>query len=162
MGLERDRHIGTQGPSDSERRDDPWLLTRAHRTSVAWPKHAVFRDPPFSELLGKSCDRVGHLRETVRILRPTVCVVQSTRIPGVLVPIVTRRREVAPHLAEVTIGGVQTLMAEFSHPTAYADLNWGRWTNMPYLQNTVIPALREARARLGLPAHAPTFSGRRS
>jgi hypothetical protein len=113
-----------------------------------------------TSLMTKNC--VRHLRETVRILQPTVCVVQSTRIPGVLVPIVTRRREVAPHLAEVTIGGVQTLMAEFSHPTAYADLNWGRWTNMPYLQDTVIPALREARARLGLPAHAPTFSGRSS
>lgn len=106
-----------------------------------------------TSVMTKNC--VRHLRETVRILEPTVCVVQGTPIPKALVPIVTSRRKVAPHLAEVTIGGVQTLMAEFSHPTAYADLNWGRWTNMPYLQYTVIPTLKEARARLGLPAATP-------
>lgn len=93
---------------------------------------------------------VRHLRETVRILQPTVCVVQGKAIPKALAPIMTGRRQVAPHLAEVTIGGVQTMMAEFSNPTAHADLNWGRWTNMPYLQNTVIPTLREARIRMGL------------
>jgi hypothetical protein len=43
-------------------------------------------------------------------------------------------------------------MAEFSHPAAHAELNWGRWTNMPYLEGTVIPTLREARVRLGLRA----------
>jgi hypothetical protein len=106
-----------------------------------------------TSVMTKNCIR--HLRETVRILQPTVCVVQGKAIPKALVPIVTSRRKVAPHLVEVTIGGVQTLMAEFSHPTAYADLNWGRWTNMPYLQYTAIPTLKEARARLGLPAATP-------
>jgi hypothetical protein len=112
-------------------------------------KRGTTKSRPTS-VMTKNC--VRHLRETIRILQPTVCVVQSTAIPKALARIVTRRREVAPHLAEVTIGGIQTLMAEFSHPTAYADLNWGRWTNMPYLQNTVIPTLREARARWGLMA----------
>jgi hypothetical protein len=93
---------------------------------------------------------VRHLEETIRILEPTVCVVQSTRIPKAMAPIVASRKQVAPHLAEVQIGGVQTLIAEFSHPTAYAELNWGRWTNMPYLDNTVVPTLLEARTRLGL------------
>jgi hypothetical protein len=50
-----------------------------------------------TSVMTKNC--VRHLRETVRILQPTVCVVQSTRIPKALVPVVTRRREVAPHLA---------------------------------------------------------------
>lgn len=95
---------------------------------------------------------VRHLEETIRILQPTVCVVQSMRIPKALAPIVVRRKQVAPHLAEVEIGGVETLMAEFSHPTAYAELNWGRWTNMPYLGGIVVPALREARVCLGLPS----------
>jgi hypothetical protein len=67
---------------------------------------------------------VRHLRETIRILEPTVCVVQSSAIPK---------------------------MAEFTHPTAWGEDNWGRWSNMPYLQNVVIPTLTAARARLGLP-----------
>ncbi len=93
---------------------------------------------------------VRHLVETVRILQPSVCIVQSTRIPKALASAVTSRRQISPNLAEVSMGGVCTLMAEFSHPTAHAELNWGRWTNMPYLQNTVIPTLTEARAALGL------------
>lgn len=101
-----------------------------------------------TRIMTKNCLR--HLEETIRILQPTVCVVQSTRIPKALRPIVTRRTQVAPHLAEVEVGGVHTLVAEFSHPTAYADLNWGRWTNMPYLDDIVLPTLREARVRLGL------------
>ena len=102
-----------------------------------------------TRLMTKNC--VRHLQETIRILQPTVCVVQGTPIPKALTPIVTRRVQVSSHLAEVTIAGVVTLMAEFSHPTAYAGLNWGRWTNMPYLENIVVPTLGQVRARLGLP-----------
>jgi hypothetical protein len=94
---------------------------------------------------------VRHLKETIRILQPTVCVVQSKDIPKALKPIVSYRRALTPHLAEVEIGGLLTLMAEFSHPTAWGEQNWGRWTNMPYLYGTVIPTLKEARAVLGLP-----------
>lgn len=94
---------------------------------------------------------VRHLRETIRILEPTVCVVQSSAIPKMLSPIVTHRSMLSPHLAEVEIAGVRTLMAEFTHPTAWGEDNWGRWSNMPYLQNVVIPTLTAARARLGLP-----------
>ncbi len=101
-----------------------------------------------TRVMTESC--VRHLEATIRILEPTVCVVQSMRIPKAIAPIVASRKQVAPHLAEVEIGGVQTLMAEFSHPTAYAELNWGRWTNMPYLDNTVVPTLRQARTHLGL------------
>ena len=95
---------------------------------------------------------VRHMRETIRILQPTVCVVQGTPIPKALAPILTRRVELSTHLADVTIGDVDTLMAEFSHPAAHGDLNWGRWTNMPYLDRVVIPTLQQARRRLGLPA----------
>ena len=102
-----------------------------------------------TRLMTRNC--VRHLGETIRVLEPTVCVVQGTPIPKALNPIVTRRVQVVPHLAEVTIAGVDTLIAEFSHPTAYADLNWGRWTNMPYLEKVVVPTLGQARARLGLP-----------
>lgn len=94
---------------------------------------------------------VRHLSETIRILQPTVCVVQGTDIPRALAPIVTHRRMLTPHLAEVQISGVRTLMAEFSHPTAWGEQNWGRWSNMPYLRDTVIPTLKEARTSLGLP-----------
>lgn len=106
-----------------------------------------------TRIMTENCLR--HLEETIRILQPTVCVVQSVRIPKALAPIVTRRKQVAPYLAEVQIGGVLTLVAEFSHPTAYANLNWGRWTNMPYLDDVVVPALREARVRLGLTGLKP-------
>lgn len=56
-----------------------------------------------TRIMTQNC--VRHLKETIRILQPTVCVVQSTRIPKALAPIVTRRNQVAPHLAEVEIGG---------------------------------------------------------
>jgi hypothetical protein len=107
-------------------------------------------------VMTRNCAR--HLKETIRILQPTVCVVQSTDIPKAMAPIVTHRRLLAPYLAEVEISGVQTLMAEFCHPTAWGELNWGRWTNMPYLQDAVIPTLNEARALLGLSADADSGS----
>lgn len=101
-----------------------------------------------TSLMTSNC--LPHLAETIRRLQPTVCVVQGTPIPKALSPIVTRRIEVSPHLAEVRIADVDTLIAEFSHPAAHGGLNWGRWTNMPYLDNVVIPALTQARSRLGL------------
>lgn len=105
---------------------------------------------------------VRHLSETIRILQPTVCVVQGTDIPRALAPIVTHRRMLTPHLAEVQISGVRTLMAEFSHPTAWGEQNWGRWSNMPYLRDTVIPTLKEARTSLGLPTSTAPRRRRRA
>lgn len=103
-----------------------------------------------TRLMTTNCIR--HMRETIRILQPTVCVVQGTPIPRALAPILTRRAQLSTHLADVTIGGTDTLMAEFSHPAAHGDFNWGRWTNMPYLERIVIPTLQQVRRRLGLPA----------
>lgn len=102
-------------------------------------------------VMTKNCIR--HLRESITILEPTVCVVQGAGIPKYLAPLVSRRTQITDSLADVTICGVNTLMAEFSHPTAHGGHNWGRWTNMPYLQNTVIPTLRQARLTLGLSAN---------
>lgn len=95
-------------------------------------------------LMTRRCLR--HLAETIRILEPTVVVTQSTRID--LSPVVERREKLRPHLSRVDVRGTRTLLAEFSHPTAQGDLRWGGLTTVPYLYETVVPVLQDARRQL--------------
>lgn len=137
--------LNVEGSSDGVHIFDAYAMANVRLcTSV---KAGTTTSRPTSTMT-KNCIR--HLRETIRILEPTVCVVQGMAISKALRPVMTSRVQVTPHLAEATIGDTHTLMTEFSHPTAWADQNWGRWSNMPYLQCVVIPTLTDVRARLGL------------
>ncbi|MEH0970490.1 hypothetical protein V6U77_05055 [Micromonospora sp. CPCC 205546] len=87
-----------------------------------------------------------HLAATIAILQPTLCIVQGVEVRKSLTAIMSRRREIAPHLVQASIAGVDTLVAAFTHPSAMRLTDhWGRLTSVPYLHGTVVPTIRTAR-----------------
>ncbi len=92
---------------------------------------------------------VGHLVETVRILEPRLCIVQGIPVAAALRGVSTEVKRYSPNLARVRLGGQETLLANFSHPSAKrTEYHWGRLTTVPYLHEVVVPTLREARCLL--------------
>lgn len=96
--------------------------------------------------MSKNCLR--HSVATLEILEPTLCIVQGVDVATDLEPIIGRRSELAPNLAQVTLGGIDTLLATFAHPSARPPLRWGGLTGVPYLYDTVGPAIGAARAAM--------------
>jgi hypothetical protein len=72
------------------------------------------------------------MRETVRLLEPTLVISQGVNLSKPL------------HMAECRMRDQKFVWADLRHPT----FNWD-WLSRPYLQNVVGPTLREAR-RLAL------------
>lgn len=86
-----------------------------------------------------------HMAATIQILEPTLCIVQGVEVYKALTALMTRRRQVAPHLERARISGVDTLVAAFTHPSAMRLTDhWGRLTSAPYLYETVAPTIRTA------------------
>lgn len=89
---------------------------------------------------------LGHLMETVRILEPLVCIVQGTSVATSLRCVSTEIERFSENLGRVRLGGHETLLATFTHPSARkTEHHWGRLTTAPYLDGVVVPTLREAR-----------------
>ncbi|MEV1116731.1 hypothetical protein AB0I91_16800 [Actinosynnema sp. NPDC049800] len=89
-----------------------------------------------------------HLAATVRVLEPTLCVLQSRPARAGIDSIVTRARTLAPNLEHVHLAGVPVYLASFGHPHQmgpHSSLNWGRSFSTPYLDGVVAPAIRTAR-----------------
>lgn len=84
-----------------------------------------------------------HLAATVRILEPTLCIVQGVQVHKTLTEAMSSRRSLAPHLEQVRMAGVDTLVADFTNPSAWGTQGWGGLTHS-YLHGTVAPALRVA------------------
>jgi hypothetical protein len=106
-----------------------------------------------SRTMRSNCLR--HLRSTVRILEPTVLVVQGRGVARALSSIVQDEQAVWPsgELARAQIEGVPVILCPFAHPSApSANLAWGDKLTRPYLVGTVEPVLLEAR-RLALARH---------
>ena len=92
---------------------------------------------------------VEHLMETVRLLEPRLCIVQGISVAAALQSVGTEVERYSPNLARVRLGGQETLLANFSHPSAKrTEYHWGRLTTVPYLHEVVVPTLREARCQL--------------
>ncbi|MET7749024.1 hypothetical protein [Micromonospora sp. NPDC005367] len=106
-----------------------------------------------SATMSRNC--LPHLAATIKILEPTLCIVQGVQVNKVLTELISRRRQVAPHLQQARIAGVDTLVAAFTNPSARGNYRWGRLTGVPYLYETVAPALRVAH-QLVVGAPAPT------
>ncbi|PWU61498.1 hypothetical protein DLE60_05320 [Micromonospora globispora] len=86
-----------------------------------------------------------HMAATIKILEPTLCVVQGVEVYRALGTLMSSRRQIAPHLEQVRIAGVDTLVAAFTHPSAMRLTDhWGRLTSAPYLYETVVPTMRTA------------------
>ncbi|MCW3840995.1 hypothetical protein ONA70_12885 [Micromonospora yasonensis] len=86
-----------------------------------------------------------HMAATIKVLEPTLCIVQGVPVYTALTALMSRRRQIAPHLEQARIAGIDTLVAAFTHPSAMRKADhWGRLTSAPYLYETVVPTLRTA------------------
>jgi len=89
-----------------------------------------------------------HLAATVRILEPTLCILQSGPAREQLASILSDVQRVAPNLEHVSFAGVPVYLASFVHPHqqgSNSPQNWGRSFSTPYLDGVVAPAIRRAR-----------------
>ncbi len=86
-----------------------------------------------------------HLEATVRILEPTLCILQSAPMRKQLAPLLSDVRTITPHLEHVSLSGVPSYVASFVHPHQYGSKNWGRSFSTRYLDEVVAPAIRRAR-----------------
>lgn len=113
--------------------------------------------------MSRNC--LPHLAETIKLLEPTLCIVQGVQVHKVLTELMGRRRQVAPHLEQARVAGVGTLVAAFTNPSAWGKLRWGGLNGVPYLYEIVAPTLRVAYQRMvGAPApagNAPAHPQRR-
>lgn len=95
----------------------------------------------------RNCRR--HLQETIRLLEPTVVVVQKAPTvaftPAWLGPLVRNKRRPgrSSNLWRAEVGGVETLLVVVNHPSAgNANVGW-QWPTFPYWADVVRPALIE-------------------
>ncbi|MER5335288.1 hypothetical protein [Micromonospora sp. NPDC002717] len=102
--------------------------------------------------MSRNC--LPHLAATIMILEPTLCIVQGVQVGKVLTELMSRRRNLAPRLERARIAGVDTLVAAFTNPSARGSYRWGGLNGVPYLYETVAPALRVAH-QLVVGASAP-------
>ncbi|MGN9804756.1 hypothetical protein [Micromonospora sp. L32] len=103
--------------------------------------------------MSRNC--LPHMAATIKILQPTLCIVQGVEVYKTITALMTSRRQLAPHLEQARLAGVDTLVAAFTHPSARGVHRWGRLTGVPYLYETVVPALWAAhRLMAGRPAPA--------
>lgn len=102
-----------------------------------------------TQKMSQNCLR--HLEATVRILEPTLVILQGVGI-GRTVMASLKSAELVdrslPHLHYCELGGVTTLVADFPHPYqqgSNSHLNWGRSASTEYLDSVVSPTIRAAR-----------------
>ncbi len=94
----------------------------------------------------KNCSE--HFRAVIHILAPTVMIVQGKGFwPAVrkVFDLVTQETET---VYKAMIGEAEMYVAAFTHPSAQAPHNWGINDQMPYLLETVVPAIELIRSRL--------------
>jgi hypothetical protein len=94
-------------------------------------------------VMSRNCLR--HLSETLRILEPTLCIVQGVDVAAGITRIVDSEVRLGPQLVQAVFGGVDTMIASFAHPSARRPLRWGGLTGVPYLEEVVTPEIRQAR-----------------
>ena len=89
-----------------------------------------------------------HLAATVRILEPTLVILQSKNLRSLIKPHlehVERIDEANERLEYAEFAGVSTVIASFSHPAAHSPLNWGSSHRNLYAMDVVEPTLESAR-----------------
>ena len=90
-----------------------------------------------------------HLAATVKILEPTLIILQSKSLRPLIDRYLRKTALVDPKIPDletVEFAGVPTLLANFSHPAAHSPLNWGSSARNAYAINVVAPAIRAARS----------------
>jgi hypothetical protein len=103
-------------------------------------------DGASTEVMRSNCLR--HFRATVRILEPTVLIVQGKGVRSWLASAVEAEEHLSPTLSRTTIAGRSILAAQFSHPSARGNPPWGDRLDATYLTDVVAPTMRELVALL--------------
>jgi len=89
-----------------------------------------------------------HLAATMRILEPTLCILQSGPARAGIDTLLSQVRVITPSLEHVQFAGVPAYLASFVHPHQQGRnslLNWGRSFSTPYLDEVVAPTIQAAR-----------------
>jgi hypothetical protein len=89
-----------------------------------------------------------HLAATVRILKPTLVILQSKGLRSLINPHLRHVERIDPaneQLECAEFAGIATVIASFSHPAAHAPYNWGSSHRNVYAVDVVEPTLASAR-----------------
>lgn len=90
-----------------------------------------------------------HLAATVRILEPTLVILQSNALRSLIDPHLRHVERIDPAINQLEyadFAGVATVIANFSHPAAHAPYNWGSSHRNVYAMEVVEPTLVAARS----------------
>ena len=87
-----------------------------------------------------------HFKEILRILEPSVIVVQSESYFPAIRGVFDRLTPAAPNLWRAEMDGNRSLLASFAHPASKFPKNWGANDRTEYLRTVVAPAIQCLRA----------------
>jgi hypothetical protein len=86
-----------------------------------------------------------HFEATLAILDPTLVVLQGALVAKSSTKALPVDRELSPYLYESRgASGRRLMVCRFSHPAARGLLRWGDRLDVPYLNDVVVPTLRQA------------------
>ncbi|OBF05693.1 hypothetical protein A5730_16485 [Mycobacterium sp. ACS4054] len=85
-----------------------------------------------------------HFSATMKILEPTIVVIQGRAVGKWVKPILVPSRAYDDHHHEAFLGSHRMIVCTFSHPSAHGAHRWGDQPTAPYLRQVVRPTLRKA------------------
>lgn len=89
-----------------------------------------------------------HFREVIRILEPSVVIVQGKGFWKTIKTVFDSVKQEADYVFHARIGTTETLVAALTHPSARFPNNWGINERTPYLLETVAPTIARIREHL--------------
>jgi len=104
--------------------------------------HAERNTGASTKTMRRNCLR--HFAATIKILEPTLMVLQGVGVQDWIAPVLGLMEERTPHLAEANLADARVVVCRFSHPAAHGNLSWGNRPDAPYLLQVVEPTLRLA------------------
>lgn len=94
----------------------------------------------------KNCQ--GHFREVMRILEPSVIVIQGKGFWASVKAAFDSATQLSDQIYNLRLGPTKVFAAVFTHPSAHFPNNWGANCQTPYLLGTVAPAIARIRTQL--------------
>jgi hypothetical protein len=83
-----------------------------------------------------------YFQKALTVLEPTIIVVQGKTIWKPVSQAFDSINSISDSLFKAKIGGQESFLCFFSHPSSWGDLNWGRNEPTPYLIETVVPTVK--------------------
>ena len=104
--------------------------------------HADKNTGASTKTMRRNC--LSHFAATIKILEPTLLVLQGEGVQDWIAPVLGLMEERTPHLAEANFADARVVVCRFSHPAAHLNLSWGNRLDAPYLLQVVEPTFRLA------------------